>query len=465
MIRLLHSSIVLPAYETLLHRRKTLRYWKSLERTQWRAREELEQIQFEALLRLIQHAFAHCPYYREQWSQLGLKPGALESIDSFNRWPILSREIIRKNRLRLRAQIPGMTLMSKSTGGSSGEPLHFDLNSDSAQRREAAWHRGYSWARAEPGQKVLYLWGVPLTPRSKWADRKDALYRAIYRRTLLNTFDLSEERVPEYLERLNRCKPDAIVAYAHSLYAFARMLEERNLCPYSPKGIVVGAEKLHPFQRRLIERVFRAPVFETYGSREFMLMGAECDRHEGMHLTMENLLVEIVDDNGHPTPAGQEGNIVVTDLYNYGMPFVRYTNGDRAIAGFRNCSCGRGLPLLKQVVGRRSEMIRTPDGRHLTGLFFPHLMKDFPAVRRFLVVHDKPDHLQLRIVVSPEWRAGDAQILKSVIRNVIGPAMHIDVILVDNIPLTGSGQLQVVLNLCENGDDATERELEATGVR
>src|SRR5690348_15885381 len=123
----------------------------------------------------------------------------------------MSRETIRKNRASLRAQVPGMPLMSKSTGGSSGEPLHFDLNSDSAQRREAAWHRGYSWAGAEPGRKVLYLWGVPLSAQSKWAEHKDGLYRALYRRTLLNTFDLSDRTLPQYLTRLNTLRPEAIV--------------------------------------------------------------------------------------------------------------------------------------------------------------------------------------------------------------------------------------------------------------
>src|SRR5262249_25984262 len=152
---------------------------------------------------------------------------------------------------------------------------------------------------------------------------------------------------------------------------------ERGLAAWSPRSIVVGAEKLHPFQRELIERVFRAPVFETYGAREFMLIGAECDRHDGLHLTTENLLVEVLDDEGRPAPAGAEGNAVVTDLTNAGMPFLRYVNGDRAVAGFGACPCGRGLPLLRKVVGRRLDVLHTPDGRRAPGELFPHLLKDF----------------------------------------------------------------------------------------
>ena len=110
------------------------------------------------------------------------------------------------------------------------------------------------------------------------------------------------------------------------------MLEARGCVPPAPRSVVVGAEKLHDFQRVTIERVFRAPVFETYGCREFMLIGAECEHHNGLHLTMENLHVELVDDAGAPVAPGVEGNVIVTDLTNLGMPFVRYATGDRAVA-------------------------------------------------------------------------------------------------------------------------------------
>lgn len=455
MVRFLNRHVLLPAYETGLRRRKTLRYWKELDRTQWLPRADLERMQFEALRRLVAHAYEHCAYYRQSWSQLGLGPDKLRSPEDFRRWPLIGRGTVAENRTRLRADLAGMKLISKSTGGSSGTPLHFDLNDDSAQRREAAWHRGYSWGGAEPGRKALYLWSISLTKRPRWADWKDRLYQRLYRRTWLNTFGLSEERASEYLAVLNRCRPDAIVAYTHSLYAFARMLDERNLRPFSPKGIVVGAEKLYSFQRQLIEKVFGAPVFETYGSREFMLIGGECDRHAGLHLTTENLLVEVLDEDGRPTPAGEEGNVVVTDLYNFGMPFVRYVNGDRAIAGWGTCACGRGLRLLKQVVGRRSDMIHTPDGRHISGVFFPHLMKDFPAVRRFLVVQDEPDHLEIQLVLKPAWTAADRALLERSIRDGVGPEMRLDLRQVDDIALTGGGKQRVVVNFCDPANPNT----------
>jgi phenylacetate-CoA ligase len=442
----IHRHLLLPAFETVLKGRKVFRYLAELERSQWLTRAELGALQFSALQRLLTHAFANCPYYREEWQRLGLAPERFRTIEDFSHWPVIGREVILDHRQRMRAQIPGMRLIQKSTGGSSGVPLHFDLDTDSNDRRTAAWHRGYDWAGAGPGTKQVYLWGVPLGQRPWWKRCKDELYNRFLRRLVLSSFDLSEERVPLFLRQLNRYRPDVIVAYTNPLYAFARALEQRSLRPFSPKSIVVGAEKLHPFQRELIERVFRAPVFETYGSREVMLIGAECERHEGLHLTAENLLVEVLDDEGRSTPAGEEGNVVLTDLYNYGMPFIRYANGDRAVAGWGTCSCGRGLPLLHKVVGRRLDVLHTPDGRKIPGEFFPHLLKDFAAVKRFQVIQEEADRIQLRAVLRDTWNEVDRAKLDGEVRKVLGPRARFDFIPVVDIPLTPAGKLHVVVN-------------------
>lgn len=448
MLRFLHRRLLLPAFESGLKRRKTFRYWAELECSQWLEPTALEQLQLEALRRLLAHAFAQCPYYREAWTQQGLDPHGVRSSRDFQAWPVIDREVIRQHRLQMRARVPGLRLLAKSTGGSSGVPLQFDLDTDSHDRRTAAWHRGYAWAGAELGRKELYLWGAPVG-RQSWPRRcKEYLYQRLYRRRMLNAFDFGEATVPLFLKRLNRYRPDTIVAYTTPLYLFARALHERGLRPFSPRAVIVGAEKLYPFQRAMIESVFQAPVFETYGSREFMLIGAECDRHEGLHLTAEHLLVEVLDDAGRPTADGEEGDVVVTDLYNYGMPFVRYATGDRAVAGWKQCSCGRSLPLLRRVVGRRLDALQTPDGRLIAGEFFPHLLKDYPAVRQFQVTQERPDRVELRVVVREPWRQADRHAIADAAGAILGPATRLDIVPVADIPLTPAGKHRVVVNLC-----------------
>lgn len=440
-------------FEAGLKRRNTFRYWRQLEQSQWLPPSELAQMQGQALRRLVSHAWEFCPYYREQWSALGLQPASLQSVEDIRRWPLLDRPTIRRNRQRMRSTASGTRLLPKVTGGSSGVPLQFDVTPDSNDRRMAAWHRGYAWAGAEPGTKQLYLWGVPLGNPSPWRRWKDFAYqRLLYRRQVLNSFELSTERVPQFLAEYNRFRPEVVVAYTNPLYEFACALKRKQVRPFSPRAIVVGAEKLHPWQRALIEEVFQSPLFETYGAREFMLMGAECDRHEGLHLTAEHLLLEIVEDDGQPTPPGEEGNVVVTDLYNYGMPFVRYLNGDRAIAGSDNCACGRTLPLLKRVVGRRLDILTTPGGGRIPGEFFPHLLKDYAAIERFQVVQEKPDAIRLRIVADHQWDDSEQRRLETEALQVIGAQTRFIVERVEEIPLSSAGKLQVVVNNCISAD-------------
>ncbi|MBI3860371.1 MAG: phenylacetate--CoA ligase family protein [Planctomycetia bacterium] len=401
-------------------------------------------MQFESLARFMRHAAETCPYYSRAWQELGLDARGLTSAADLQKWPMIDRDLIRAHRFEMRSTAPGLELMAKTTGGSSGVPLEFDLDSDSLARRHAAWHRGYSWAGAGPGSRQWHLWGQVGRP-SRLRRLKDVLYYRLYRRKLTNSYDTSAESVSRYLKEINRWRPQAIVAYTNPLYDLARGLEERGLRPYSPNSIVVGAEKLHDFQREVIERVFQAPVFETYGSREFMLIGGECEQHAGLHLTHEDLLVEIVDDEGQPTPVGREGNVVITDLTNYGMPFIRYQNGDRAIAGSEPCPCGRGLPLLKKVVGRQLDVLETPDGRRVPGEFFPHLIKDFPAVRRFQVVQEDRWTIRLLVVVDDRWNTEIRDLLAEQIHDTTGYAVEVEISVVDEIPLTPAGKRQVVV--------------------
>jgi phenylacetate-CoA ligase len=445
LAQFLHRRVLLPAFETGIKRRGVMGHWGDLERSQWRSREELEKRQADALRELLTHAHETCPYYRREWSRVGLRPADVQGLEDLRRWPVMQRETVRQHRTELRSSA-ALPLFTKSTGGSSGVPLTFDIDHGSNDRRMAAWHRGYGWAGAAPGTKQVHLWGVPIEPKPLKGRLKDRLYNALYRRDLVSCFGMDEGFAERFMRRIERARPDAIVAYTNPLYGVACRLDAAGLRPVvSPKSVVLGAEKVHPFQREKIQRVFGAPVFETYGSREFMLIGAECERHNGLHLTAEHLIVEVVDDQGVPVAPGVEGHVLVTDLFNYGMPFVRYAIGDRAVAAAAPCPCGRGLPLLSKVTGRVLDMIHAPDGRVLPGEFFPHLFKDFASVARFQVIQEEPALLQIRLVTNERFEAERVRV-ESLVRAAIGPGLSVTFERVAEIPLTRTGKHQVVIN-------------------
>lgn len=444
MYGMIYRHLWLPFFDGVLKGRKTLSHWRALEESQWWPRKRLEEFQLHALKRLLQHATGTCPYYRETFQEAGLSVRSLNSLSDLQDWPLIQRETILDHRREMRSSIP-YRLISKSTGGSSGTPLHFDLDTGSNDRRTAQMYRGYGWAGGAPGTKQLHVWGAPLSTVAPWKRAKMRLHQWLDRKQILNCFEFSPENLEHHLATWNRYRPEVVIAYTNPLYEFARDLEERGLKPFAPRSVIVGAEKLHVHQRETIERVFQTRVFETYGSREFMLIGAECEQHSGLHLSLENLFVEILDEDGNPTPHGQEGNVVITDLFNYGMPFIRYVNGDRAIAGWEQCPCGRGLPLMKKVTGRQLDILRTPDGRRVPGEFFPHLVKDYPAILRFQVVQEQLERIDIRLVTS-DWNSDLERQFLAEVREGVGEVVGVVVQQVNDIPLTAMGKLKVVVN-------------------
>ena len=451
MIReVLHREFLLRPFESIVKGRRTFAYLRELEETQWLDADRLAALQLDRLRDILRLASSCSPYYRERWRSLRLRPDALRSLRDFAAWPVVDRETVREHRMAMRNErIPAASLITKSTGGSSGTPLVFDLDPASHERRTAAAFRGYGWAHAGPGSRQLALWGTPIGARGLASILKDRVYWAIQGRHVVSCFDGERDVAGRFLAELERRRPDAIVAYVNPIDEVAREIERRGEATrWAPRSIVVGAERLHDFQRERIERVFRAPVHETYGSREFMLIGAQCERRTGLHITADQLVVEVLDDDGTPTPRGLEGNVVVTDLFNRGMPLIRYATGDRAIAGFAACPCGRGLPLLPCVTGRRLDMLVASDGRVIPGEFFPHLVKDFPAVRRFQVIQEEVDRVRFRLA-APELGGEDRARLEGLVRGALGSAMRIEFEPVDApeaIAQTPAGKLQVVIN-------------------
>ncbi len=450
-----YRHVLLPLFDGPVKGRRTMSYWQAAEQSQWQTRSQLEAFQLQALQKLLRHAGTTCPYYQRTWNALGIDPAGVQSLEDLHRWPLSTRETIRENRLPMRSQLP-IKLLTKGTGGSSGEPLQFDLCHDSNDRRTAMMYRGYGWAGGAPGSRQLYIWGSHVGKVPVWKRWKAALHHGFDNHRILSCFEFTPEKMESHWRALERYRPEVIVAYTNPVYEFARFLQAHNYRPTVRRSVIVGAEKLHDFQRKLIEDVFGVPVFETYGSREVMLIGAECERHTGLHVSMENLIVEILDDDGRPTPVGEEGNVVITDLFNYGMPFIRYVNGDRAVAASEPCPCGRGLTLLKKVTGRRLDLLETPDGRKIPGEFFPHLIKEFPAVRRFQVIQERLESITVKLVSDGGITLADRHLLMEEIRKVAGDEVEIDLQYVNDIPLTRAGKHHVVVQrLTQGGGTAT----------
>lgn len=446
IIQKVYERYYFPLFENFFKRRKIAEHYFQALDTQWLPHDQLEQMQVQQLKLLLDHAGRYCPYYKKVFRDTKFVPESLTSLSDILTLPMLTKDIIRDNFQSIVSEQHKHHIWQSSTGGSTGQPLQFAYTKESYEWRFAMSKRGYAWAGAPPGSKQAYIWSIQLGNVGILKQLKERLHHFIDRQIYFNNFDFDEKAMSACLKTLNRYKPDCIISYTYPLYNFARYIEENAGLQFAPKGIICAAEKIYPYQRETIEKVFGTKVFNTYGSREFMLIAAECEKHEGLHVSTENLIVEIIKDDSTPAQEGETGKIVVTDLHNYGMPFIRYEIGDLGVATNKKCSCGRGLPLIADVSGRSVDMLKTPAGKMVTGVFFPHLLKDFPDIQRFQVIQERLDCLVIKLVPDGKIQESTMQQIDMEIRKVMGPSMTINYEVVDDIPLNATGKHRVTIS-------------------
>ncbi len=394
-----------PAWERLVRGRTTPKHLAFVDAMQWRSPEEVDLYQVESLRALLVHAGERIPYWREVFARVGFDARAVTRREDLAALPVLTREIVRERYGDLVDPAYAGVNLKKSTSGSTGAPLWFEYSPESESWRQAIRIRGYSWSGYRPGLPVLYYWAIVSSPTKGSSAMKVRLDRAIKRETFVDSMRQDEEARCWALALLRKRRPAVIICYTQSCAQFARWIVDNGLRDWPDVPVVCGAEAVLASDRAVIERAFGPQVFETYGSRETMLLAAECEAHDGMHTMDENVLVEIA-RSGKPVGPGETGDVLVTDLHNYGMPLIRYQNGDLARAGSpQRCACGRGLRKLDRVEGRRADMLRDREGNAVPGIVFHVLFSDTrrDLVKQFQAVQRASGEVVLRVVRGRDW--------------------------------------------------------------
>ncbi|HZU82331.1 MAG TPA: phenylacetate--CoA ligase family protein, partial [Polyangiaceae bacterium] len=367
---LAYEHVLFPAWQRFVRRRPIGQHLRALDRAQWRSQDEIAAAQLTALRALLHHAQRSVPYWRDLFRRIGFDPRDVRSHADLEALPVLTREIVQERFDDLVDPARHPSNIRKGTSGTSGVPLRFEYCNESEAWRQATRLRGYGWAGYRLGLPTLHYWGAGAHVAGGLEARKIHLDRALRREVYVDAVKQDEASLRAVVDLLRRTRPHAIVAYTQALAAFARWACDARVRCWPDARVLCAAEPLLAGDREALERAFGPHVFETYGSRETMLIAAECEAHAGMHLSEENLIVEIARD-GKPVAAGQAGEVLVTDLHNYGMPFIRYANGDVAVMSPHDrCACGRGLRRLAHVEGRRVDMLRDANGEPVAGMVF-----------------------------------------------------------------------------------------------
>jgi phenylacetate-CoA ligase len=434
--------LLFPAHLALTGRLRVLRCLREFERSQFWEPEKLRRLQLRRLLRLLQHAYDNCPFYRWRFDDAGVHPRDVRQLEDVEALPLLSRRDLQRHRSELIAtNWPHGDLVPNQTGGSTGEPVSFFVSNERMDSRQAATLRHNRWAGLDVADKSAYLWGASGDRPRRWHTllRQQLIDRQLF----LDASSLSEELLRAYHARLKDYRPKVIVAYARVALLFAQFARSACICPYRPRAIITSAEVLTGEERHVIEETFGCPVFNRYGCREVSVIASECDRHEGLHTMAEGLLVEIVRPDGRTvTEPGETGAIVITDLVNYAMPLIRYRIGDVGSWQAGECACGRGLPRLRQVAGRATDFLVATDGRLVSGAFLTiAVAAQRTSLGQIQVIQDAPGRVRFRIRPGPGFRADDdLSYLADATSRLLGDAMRFEWELVERIDPEPSGK-------------------------
>jgi len=438
--------VIYPLLE-MYRRQGTLEHLRELEKTQWLSADKVKKVQWKKLKNLLDYANANVPFYHEAFKSLNMTPKDITSPDDFRKLPLLDKEEIRRRfndivSLRYKRA----DLIPNSTGGSTGVNLSFFIDRRSTGYINAIVLRNDRWAGLDIGDKNARLWGSTFDI-SIQGNLKNRIYHRLFRTLFLSSYDLSEANMMLYARKLLQFKPKVIIGYPSPLYRFAEFLREKGLKGINPKSIISSAEVLYDYQKELIESVFQCKLFNRYGCREFSTIAQECSEHSGLHVNIEHVYLECLKKDGEPASLGERGELVVTNLDNYGMPFIRYRIDDVSILSDDKCNCGRGLPILENIEGRVFDIIVGTNGRALGGTFWTLLLRTaIKGIKQFQVIQESKHEINIKVVQEESLEDMQIENLISTIREYLGRDMKVRFKVVDKISPNVSGKFRFVVS-------------------
>jgi phenylacetate-CoA ligase len=404
--------------------------------------EDLQRFQEKYLKTMLVHAFENVPFYKEILTADVMADDQSSIFNRLENIPFLNKEIIRTQKLRLASKnYTSGKWYYNSSGGSSGEPVRFIQDSLVEKWRKATLEYYYKEIVGidEIGVKKALLWGSERDLFEGSIGIRAKIINCLANTKLLNSFRMSKSDMHNFVNQINAFKPDLVRGYASSLFEFCNFVEANKLFIYSPCVVISSAERLETEKRKKIEKVFKAKVFNFYGSREVNAIAGEC-KFGKMHIFSFNNYIEILDKHNKPANQGEIGRVVVTTLHNYSMPLIRYEIGDTAIIGRKGCKCGNPLPTLEEIAGRVTDHFLRKDGTVIHGEYFTHLFYLRDWVRAFQVIQEDYDKVKILIAVNNPPTESEKREIEQKILLLMGSSSTISWSFVQEIPRTSSGK-------------------------
>ncbi len=454
MNRWLAGHVFWPLTERLCQR-DTMRRLAALNRTQYLSPEAIRELQEHKLRRLLRIASEHCPFHRERIGQASIDSSDPRlTLDALRSLPLLTRDDIREHRDEMTwFGCPHGGPQLYNTGGSSGEPLKFYFDRFRQAADWAARWRARQWWGVQPGDPEILIWGAPVELAAN--DRLRQWRDALLNQYILNAFDMTDTAMDAYVDRIRAERPICLYGYASSLALLSRHALAKGLPPGSLgsphlRAVFVTGEVLVEPDREVIASAFGAPVVIEYGCRDGGILALGCPAGR-LHIPQENVILELLDEQGNHVPPGQVGEVVVTHLETYAMPLIRYRTGDlaRASAHSRRCECGVSLAALAEVRGRLTDQIVCRAGkqvRRMHALALIYVLREVDGIRQFRITQRSIDELDVDVVPTARFDNDSERTILLGLRRRLGEGVAIRLTRRDHIPPAASGKHACVVS-------------------
>lgn len=417
---------------------------KNLEKSQWKPLVELSAERENRLKSFLSYCYENVPYYAELFKELGLTPDDITQISDLEKLPFLDKRLIRNNFDGIKSKNAGSSKVF-TTGGSSGTPLKFLLGNERVSHDVAEKWRATRWWGVDIGDREIVAWGSPIELTKQ--DRLKSMRDFIFRTKLIPAFDLSVKNKILFLKKIKRFKPKMLFGYPSVYYVLAKEAEKNkiDMSQIGIKVIFVTSERLYDYQRELIERIFNAPVANGYGGRDAGFIAHECPSGK-MHISAEDIIVEVVRNDGTNCEPGESGEIVVTHMATGDFPFIRYKTGDIGRLSNDLCDCGRGLPVLEQVEGRTTDFVVASNGTQIHGLSLIYILREIDSVDSFKIVQESTSKTSVLIVPTSTYTDSVEENIVAAFKARLGSNVTIDITIVDSIAAEASGKYRYVVS-------------------
>lgn len=420
-----------------------MRHFAFLQKSQFWSKQHLLDFQWKCLKKLLEYSYENTEYYRTVMDERGLIPASFKSFDDFKLLPVLTRDItFEKHDQFFSKKYKKEDLQRFMSGGTTGQQAVLYRDQESFNIKLALAWRHEHWMGKLPGDKIAHIWPAAMDIHETESFKSRLKYRHLMRIVVYNAGGFDRPSLELIQHDLLQFTPSYLKVFPSALYGFTEFCLENNLSVPRVKAIMSTGEILYPGQRKLFEDTFHCPVIDMYGSREVGNTSCECEAHKGMHIAMETSVVEFIKDN-KPVEFGEEGEMLITDLTNFGFPLIRYAINDYGVPMKDDCSCGRGLIRMDKAIGRLIDMLYRSDGTKISGnVLGIALTFEGPEIGQTQIIQKSFTDFVIKITDRPQPTQDIFDYIDQTMKKHMGESINLTIEVVKEIPKEKSGKVR-----------------------